>query len=142
MAMLPFCGYHMGDYFGHWVEMGKKVPLATQPKFFFVNWFRKKDGKFMWPGYGDNSRVLKWIFEQCDGVGKAVSTPIGLMPEPSAIDRPSDVSEETLKEILSVDVEGWKNEIKDVRENHFAKFGNKLPKELADELSAIEKRLG
>jgi phosphoenolpyruvate carboxykinase (GTP) len=142
MAMLPFCGYHMGDYLAHWVEMGKKVPQATQPKFFFVNWFRKKDGHFMWPGYGDNSRVLKWIFEQCDGTGKSVSTPIGLMPEASAIDRPSDVSEETLKEILSVDVEGWKKEIKDVRDNHFAKLGAKLPKELADELSAIEKRLG
>jgi phosphoenolpyruvate carboxykinase (GTP) len=142
MAMIPFCGYHMGDYLGHWVEMGKKVPLATQPKFFFVNWFRKKDGHFMWPGYGDNSRVLKWIFEQCDGTGKAVSTAIGLMPELSAIDRPDGVSEENLKEILAVDVEGWKKEIKDVHENHYAKLKPHLPKELEDELAAIEKRLG
>ena len=140
MAMLPFCGYHMGDYLKHWVEMGKKV--TKQPKFFFVNWFRKKDGKFMWPGYGDNSRVLKWVFEQCDGVGKTVDTPIGVMPDVSAIDRPSSVSEETLKELLAVDVEGWKKEIKDVRDNHFAKLGNHLPKELADELTEIEKRLG
>jgi phosphoenolpyruvate carboxykinase (GTP) len=141
-AMLPFCGYHMGDYFKHWIEMGKKIPEASQPKFFFVNWFRKKDGKFAWPGYGDNSRVLKWIFEQCDGSGKFIETSIGLMPDESAIDKPDSVSADTLKEILSVDVEGWKKEIKDVRENHYPKFGNKLPKELADELAAIEKRLG
>jgi len=140
MAMLPFCGYHMGDYLKHWVEMGKKV--TKQPKFFFVNWFRKKDGHFMWPGYGENSRVLKWVFEQCDGVGKTVDTPIGVMPDVSAIDRPASVSEETLKELLAVDVEGWKKEIKDVRDNHFAKLGKHLPKELADELVEIEKRLG
>jgi phosphoenolpyruvate carboxykinase (GTP) len=142
MAMVPFCGYHMGDYLNHWVQVGKKVPEASQPKFFFVNWFRKKDGKFMWPGFGDNSRVLKWIFEQCDGTGKAVETSIGLMPTVDAIDRPADVSEETLKELLAIDVEGWKSEIKDVRENHYAKLGAKLPKELADELDAIEKKLG
>jgi phosphoenolpyruvate carboxykinase (GTP) len=141
-AMLPFCGYHMGDYFKHWIDMGKKIPVASQPKFFFVNWFRKKDGKFAWPGYGDNSRVLKWIFEQCDGSGKAVDTPIGLMPEISAIDKPDSVSEDVLKDILSVDVEGWRKEIKDVHDNHYPKFGNRLPKELAEELAAIEKRLG
>ncbi|MDR2580969.1 MAG: phosphoenolpyruvate carboxykinase (GTP) [Fibromonadaceae bacterium] len=142
MAMVPFCGYHMGDYLKHWVEVGKNISEENQPKFFFVNWFRKKDGKFMWPGFGENSRVLKWVFEQCDGSGKAVDTPIGLMPEPSSIDRPSDVSEETLKELLAVDIEGWKAEIKDVRENHYAKLEPKLPKELAAELDAIEKRLG
>ncbi|MDR2999917.1 MAG: phosphoenolpyruvate carboxykinase (GTP) [Fibromonadaceae bacterium] len=142
MAMVPFCGYHMGDYLNHWIQVGKNVPEANQPKFFFVNWFRKKDGKFMWPGFGDNSRVLKWIFEQCDGTGKSVDTPIGLMPTADAIDRPSDVCEATLAELLAVDVEGWKNEIKDVRDNHYAKLGAKLPKELADELDAIEKRLG
>jgi len=140
MAMLPFCGYHMGDYLKHWVEIGKKV--TKQPKFFFVNWFRKKDGHFMWPGYGENSRVLKWVFEQCDGVGKTVDTPIGIMPDVSAIDRPASVSEETLKELLAVDVAGWKKEIADVRENHFGKLGAHLPKELADELVEIEKRLG
>ena len=141
-AMLPFCGYHMGDYFKHWVELGKTIPEASQPKFFFVNWFRKKDGKFAWPGYGDNSRVLKWIFEQCDGTGKALDTQIGWMPEAESFDKPEEVSAETLKEILSVDVEGWKKEIADIRENHYPKFGDKLPQELKDELAAIEKRLG
>jgi phosphoenolpyruvate carboxykinase (GTP) len=141
-AMLPFCGYHMGDYFKHWIEMGKKVTEANQPKFFFVNWFRKKDGKFAWPGYGDNSRVLKWVFEQCEGTGKAVDTPIGLMPDASTFDKPDSVSADVLKEVLSVDVEGWKKEIKDIRENHYPKFGNKMPQELKDELLAIEKRLG
>ncbi|MCL1966950.1 MAG: phosphoenolpyruvate carboxykinase (GTP) [Fibromonadales bacterium] len=139
-AMLPFCGYHMGDYFKHWIEMGKKV--TNQPKFFFVNWFRKKDGKFAWPGYGENSRVLKWIFEQCEGTSKSVETPIGLMPDAATFDKPDSVSADTLKEILSVDVEGWKKEIKDIRENHYPKFGNKMPQELKDELAAIEKRLG
>jgi phosphoenolpyruvate carboxykinase (GTP) len=141
-AMLPFCGYHMGDYFKHWIEVGKKIPEASRPKIFFVNWFRKKDGKFAWPGYGENSRVLKWIFEQCDGSGKSVDTAIGLMPDPAHFDKPDSVSEEVLKEILSVDIDGWKKEIADIRANHYPKFGNKLPKELQDELAAIEKRLG
>jgi len=141
-AMLPFCGYHMGDYFKHWIEVGKKIPEAGRPKIFFVNWFRKKDGKFAWPGYGENSRVLKWIFEQCDGSGKSVDTPIGLMPDPASFDKPDSVAEDTLKEILSVDVEGWKKEIADIKQNHYPKFGNKLPKELQEELAAIEKRLG
>jgi len=141
-AMLPFCGYHMGDYFKHWIEVGKKIPEAGRPKIFFVNWFRKKDGKFAWPGYGENSRVLKWIFEQCDGSGKSVDTQIGLMPDPASFDKPDSVSEDTLKEILSVDVEGWKKEIADIKEKHYPKFGNKLPKELQEELAAIEKRLG
>ncbi len=141
-AMLPFCGYHMGDYFNHWIELGKKIPEASQPKFFFVNWFRKKDGKFAWPGYGENSRVLKWIFEQCDGSGKSVDTPIGLMPDAASFDKPESVSADVLKEILSVDVEGWKKEIADIRANHYPKFGDKLPQALKDELAAIEKRLG
>jgi len=142
-AMLPFCGYHMGDYFAHWVKMGEKTPAAAQPKFFFVNWFRKtKEGKWLWPGYGDNSRVLKWVFEQCDGTGKYVETPIGLMPTNDAIDLPAGTTAEDMKELLSVDVEGWKKEIADVRANHYPKFGSKLPKALSDELVAIEKRLG
>ncbi|GBU24804.1 phosphoenolpyruvate carboxykinase [Fibrobacteria bacterium R8-3-H12] len=141
-AMLPFCGYHMGDYFKHWIEVGKKIPEKSQPKIFFVNWFRKKDGKFAWPGYGENSRVLKWIFEQCDGSGKFVDTPIGLMPDPAHFDKPDSVSADVLKEILSVDVEGWKKEIADIKQNHYPKFEPKLPKELQDELAAIEKRLG
>jgi phosphoenolpyruvate carboxykinase (GTP) len=141
-AMLPFCGYHMGDYFKHWIEVGKKIPAASQPKFFFVNWFRKKDGKFAWPGYGENSRVLKWIFEQCDGTGNSVDTPIGLMPDPASFDKPDSVSADVLKEILSVDMDGWKKEIADISAKHYPIFGDKLPKELKDELAAIEKRLG
>jgi len=142
-AMLPFCGYHMGDYFAHWIKMGEKTPAASQPKFFFVNWFRKtKEGKWLWPGYGDNSRVLKWVFEQCDGTGKFIETPIGIMPTADAIDLPAGTTTEDMKELLSVDVEGWKKEIADVRANHYPKFGSKLPKALSEELTAIEKRLG
>lgn len=141
-AMLPFCGYNMGDYFAHWIKMGAKTPEASQPKFFFVNWFRKtKEGKWLWPGYGENSRVLKWVFEQCDGTGKSVDTPIGIMPTADAIDLPAGVTADDMKELLSVDVAGWKAEIADVRAEHYSKFPN-LPKELAAELEAIEKRLG
>ncbi|HOK00292.1 MAG TPA: phosphoenolpyruvate carboxykinase (GTP) [Termitinemataceae bacterium] len=141
-AMLPFCGYHMGDYFKHWINIGKKTSEDKLPKIFFVNWFRKtSDGKWLWPGYGENSRVLAWIFERCDGTGKAVDTPIGYMPTIDAIQRPEGVSEADMKELLSVDIEGWKKEIADIRENHYPKFGSKLPKELWDELDAIEKRL-
>ncbi|MEJ5188712.1 MAG: phosphoenolpyruvate carboxykinase (GTP), partial [Breznakiellaceae bacterium] len=141
-AMLPFCGYHMGDYFKHWINIGKKTTEDKLPKIFFVNWFRKTaDGKWLWPGYGENSRVLAWIFERCDGTGKAVDTPIGYMPTIDAIQRPEGVSEADMKELLAVDIEGWKKEIADIRENHYPKFGSKLPKELWDELDAIEKRL-
>jgi phosphoenolpyruvate carboxykinase (GTP) len=146
-AMLPFCGYHMGDYFRHWIGLGKKAEAEGRadklPKIFFVNWFRKNDaGKFIWPGYGENSRVLAWIFDRCDGKGKSVDTPIGILPTPDAIQRPADVSEADMAEILKVDIEGWKAEIADVRANHYPKFGAKLPPELLDELAAIEKRLG
>jgi phosphoenolpyruvate carboxykinase (GTP) len=141
-AMLPFCGYHMGDYFQHWINIGKKTTADKLPKIFFVNWFRKTDdGKWLWPGYGDNSRVLAWIFERCAGTGKAVDTPIGFMPTVDAIQRPQGVSEADMKELLKVDVEGWKKEIADVRQNHYPKFGARLPKELVGELDAIEKRL-
>jgi phosphoenolpyruvate carboxykinase (GTP) len=141
-AMLPFCGYHMGDYFKHWINLGKKYGDSL-PKIFFVNWFRKNDaGKFIWPGYGENSRVLAWIFDRCDGKGKCVDTPIGILPTADAIERPAGVSEADMREILNVDIEGWKKEIADVRQNHYPKFGDKLPKELYAELDAIEKRLG
>jgi phosphoenolpyruvate carboxykinase (GTP) len=141
-AMLPFCGYNMGDYFQHWINIGKKTSAEKLPKIFFVNWFRKtKDGKWLWPGYGENSRVLAWIFDRCAGTGKAVETPIGYMPTVDAIERPAGVTEEDMKELLAVDIEGWKKEIADIRENHYPKFGNRLPKELMNELEAIEKRL-
>jgi phosphoenolpyruvate carboxykinase (GTP) len=140
-AMLPFCGYHMGDYFAHWIEMGKANP-DTGIKFFFVNWFRKTDeGKWLWPGYGENSRVLKWVFEQCDGTGKSVDTPIGIMPTADAIDLPPGVTPDDMKELLSVDEDGWKKELADVRAEHYPKFGDRLPKELTDELTALESRL-
>ncbi|MDR3343432.1 MAG: phosphoenolpyruvate carboxykinase (GTP) [Treponema sp.] len=141
-AMLPFCGYHMGDYFKHWISIGKKGDPEKLPKIFFVNWFRKSsEGKFIWPGYGENSRVLAWIFDRCVGTGKAVDTPIGFLPTVDAISRPTEVSEADMQELLTVDIDGWKAEIADVRQNHYPKFGDKLPKELYDELDAIEKRL-
>jgi phosphoenolpyruvate carboxykinase (GTP) len=142
-AMLPFCGYHMGDYFAHWIRMGQKTPEAVQPKFFFVNWFRKTDdGKWLWPGYGENSRVLKWVCERCDGAGRAVETPIGYMPEIEAIERPAGVSVEDMKKLLYVDVEGWKKELDNVKAEHYPKFGSRLPSELKDQLDALYRRLG
>ncbi|MDR0723005.1 MAG: phosphoenolpyruvate carboxykinase (GTP) [Treponema sp.] len=140
-AMLPFCGYHMGDYFKHWIKLGQSHDESKLPKIFFVNWFRKNDeGKFIWPGYGENSRVLAWIFDRCSGKGKAEETPIGFLPTLDAITRPQGVSETDMQEILKVDIDGWKAEIADVRKNHYPKFGDKLPKELYTELDAIEKR--
>jgi phosphoenolpyruvate carboxykinase (GTP) len=141
-AMLPFCGYHMGDYFQHWLNIGTKTTADKLPKIFYVNWFRKtKDGKWLWPGYGENSRVLKWIFEQASGEGKAVKTSIGYMPTVDAIDRSGlDVSEADMAELLKVDVEEWKKEVASIRE-HYAKFGSKLPQELAAQLDELEKRL-
>ena len=148
-ANLPFCGYNMGDYFAHWVKLGKNADQDKLPKIFYVNWFRKDDnnaklpGGFMWPGYGDNSRVLAWIFDRCDGKDNAVETPIGFMPKEGAIntDGLADYYKETLPEILKVDTEGWLKEIKDVRENHYSKFGSHLPQELMDCLNDIEARL-
>jgi phosphoenolpyruvate carboxykinase (GTP) len=142
-AMLPFCGYHMGDYFAHWIKMGGRTPVSSQPRFFFVNWFRKtKEGRWLWPGYGENSRVLKWIFERCDGTGDAIETSIGLMPAPNAIERPAGVTAEDMKKLLEVDVSGWKAELKDIKTEHYPKFGDRLPKELRDQLEALNNRLG
>ena len=141
MAMLPFCGYHMGDYFAHWLKMGEKGG-AKMPKIFYVNWFRKNgDGKFMWPGYAENSRVLKWIFERCDGTAKAVDTAIGKLPADGSLDVSGlKIAPNDLKELTSVDKDGWKAELPLIKE-HFATFGSKLPKALNEELSALEKRL-
>ena len=148
-AILPFCGYNMGDYFKHWIEIGKKSTEDKLPKIFYVNWFRKDanneklPGGFMWPGYGDNSRVLAWIFDRCNGVDNAVETPIGYMPKEGAIntDGLADYYKETLPEITKVDVEGWKKELADVKENHYPKFGKHLPKELSDIIDMIQDRL-
>ena len=143
-AMLPFCGYNMGDYFQHWINIGKKSTADKLPKIFYVNWFRKDaDGNFMWPGYGDNSRVLAWIFDRCDGKDNAVDTAIGYMPKPGALntDGLSDADKANIPAITSVDKEGWLKEIKDIRENHYPKFGKHLPKELAEQLDILEKNL-
>ena len=141
-AMLPFCGYHMGDYFAHWIRMGKKTPAEAQPKFFMVNWFRKTaEGKWLWPGYGENSRVLKWIFERCDGTGQGVETPIGYLPAMDAIERPENVRAEEMRELLAVDAAGWRRELEDIKANHYPRFGAKLPKELARMLEEMETRL-
>ncbi len=142
MAMLPFCGYHMGDYFQHWLNMGEKGG-DKMPKVFYVNWFRKSaEGKFLWPGYAENSRVLKWIFERCDGTAKAVETPIGRLPAEGALDLNGlDVPPAAMTELMKVDRDGWKAELPSIRE-HYATFGAKLPKGLADELTSLEQRLG
>jgi phosphoenolpyruvate carboxykinase (GTP) len=142
MAMLPFCGYNMGDYFAHWVNIGKQTTSDKLPKIFYVNWFRKtKEGKWLWPGYGENSRVLKWVCERVSGKGKAVETPIGFMPTPDAIDtKGSSVSDADMIELLKVNNDEWLNEVVSIKE-HYARFGVKLPKELSDELAALESRL-
>jgi len=141
-AMLPFCGYNMGDYFQHWFDMGDRLGDKA-PKIFYVNWFRKDaDGKFLWPGFGDNSRVLKWMCERVDGKAPARETPIGLLPTEDALDLSGlDISGEVMEELLKVDPEAWKAEIPDI-ENHFAKFGDRLPKRLAAQLDKLKERLG
>ena len=141
MAMLPFCGYHMGDYFAHWLEMGERLGDKA-PKIFNVNWFRTDDdGKFIWPGYGDNMRVLMWILGRCDGSAEAAETPIGYEPRPCDIEREGlDLSEETVAELLSVDKELWRQEADGISE-FYKKFGDKLPKELSEELETLKKNL-
>lgn len=142
MAMLPFCGYHMGDYFGHWLEMGEKLGDKA-PKIFNVNWFRTDDnGKFIWPGYGDNMRVLMWILGRCDGTADAVETPIGYEPRPCDIETEGldGIDENTIAGLLDVDRDLWKEEAKGIRE-FYGKFGDRLPKALSDELDTLEKNL-
>ena len=141
-AMLPFCGYHMGDYFKHWIKLAKEHDASKLPKIFFCNWFRKdSDGKFMWPGYGENSRVLAWVFDRCNGKDNFVETAIGNLPKEGSIEPPAGISADVMKQLCSVDVEGWKKEIADVRENHYSKFGDRLPKEMYEELDVLEKGL-
>lgn len=140
MAMLPFCGYHMGDYFQHWIDMGKKIKV--QPKIFNVNWFRTdSEGHFIWPGFGDNMRVLDWILKRCEETVDADETAIGYVPKPEDINLEGcGVDEETLKGLLNVDTETWKKEAEGIKE-FYKKFGDRLPKELNDELAALESRL-
>jgi phosphoenolpyruvate carboxykinase (GTP) len=143
MAMLPFCGYHMGDYFAHWLTLGKRDG-AKLPKVFYVNWFRKDDdGKFMWPGFGENSRVLAWIFRRLTGEADAEETAIGLVPplgEGGIETEGLDLPPQTLAKLLEVDADGWVEQLPQVKA-HYAEFGDKLPPELQRQLEALERRL-
>lgn len=141
-AMLPFIGYHVGDYLNHWLDIGKMTKEDNLPKIFYVNWFRKdNENHFLWPGYGENSRVLKWIFERCDRVVNAKETPIGWIPNPDDLDLSNlSISETALKELLAVDSAEWLNECSSI-ESYYERFENKLPSAIKLELEALIKRL-
>jgi phosphoenolpyruvate carboxykinase (GTP) len=141
-AMLPFMGYHICDYLRHWLEIGKKTSPDKLPKIFMVNWFRKDaNGKFMWPGYGENSRVIKWVCQQVDGTGKAIKTPIGFMPADGALDTNGlDTSAETMHRLFEVDKDRWVQETTSIQE-YYASLGSKLPAEIKAQADALEKRL-
>lgn len=141
-AMKPFCGYHMGDYFRHWLDLGKRLGDKA-PRIFYVNWFRKsQEGMFLWPGFSDNSRVLKWMCERIDGKVGARKTPIGLMPDEGDLDLSGlDISADSMKELMTVDTGEWSAEIPDI-ERHFAEFGDRLPERLTQQLQELRKRLG
>ena len=141
MAMLPFCGYNMADYWGHWLKMGQ-TEGAKMPKIYYVNWFRKNEaGKFMWPGFGENSRVLKWIFERCAGTADAIETAIGNMPTLDAIDFDGlDMSKEDIANLMRVDTDGWLSELAGIEE-YYATFGDRLPAELTNQVNALRERL-
>ena len=142
MAMLPFCGYNMADYFGHWLKVGAAAKSENLPKIFFVNWFRRdEDGRFMWPGYGENSRVLKWIFDRIDGNANATKTAIGYLPSPADIDITGlNVTDADMNALLSIDSEGWKSALPQMRD-HYAQFGAKLPAPLTTALNELESSL-
>jgi phosphoenolpyruvate carboxykinase (GTP) len=141
-AMLPFCGYNMADYFAHWLEIGRKEG-AKLPKIFMVNWFRKDDeGNYLWPGFGENSRVLAWIFRRCDDEADAADTPIGRVPTEDAIDTKGlELSSRAMPELLKVDPDEWRAQLPQIRQ-HFAQFGDDLPGELREQLESLESRLG
>ena len=141
-AMLPFCGYHMGDYFGHWLAMGEKGDQSKLPNVYYVNWFRKDaDGKFLWPGFGENSRVLKWVFERSEGKGEAQETPIGNLPTADALDLSGlELEPSAMEQLLQVDREAWHEEVKEMAE-YFALFGDRLPEGIQQELDALKQRL-
>ena len=142
MAMLPFCGYNMADYFKHWLQVGTKTDKEKLPQIFFVNWFRRdEEGNFMWPGYGENSRVLKWVFERLNGTATANKTAIGYLPTTDSLDTSGlDVKPTDLAELLSVDNPGWLEAVPQIRD-HFATFGDRLPSELTTALNALESSL-
>jgi phosphoenolpyruvate carboxykinase (GTP) len=141
-AMRPFAGYNMADYVGHWLEIGRVGDQAKLPKLFWVNWFRKdEEGSFIWPGFGENARVLEWVLERVDGRGEAVDTPIGRVPSVGGLNTDGlDLPEGALEQLLAVDEAEWRDELPRV-EAHFAELGERVPQELKDELSALEKRL-
>ena len=141
-AMLPFCGYHMGDYLAHWLAFGERSDADRLPKVFFVNWFRKSaDGRMLWPGFGENSRVLKWVCERVAGSGQAQKSPVGMLPTPDGLDLNGlDLPKADLDELLRVDAGEWRKEVADA-EAYFRKFGERLPAKLTDELEALKERL-
>jgi phosphoenolpyruvate carboxykinase (GTP) len=141
-AMLPFCGYNMGDYFGHWLSFAQRTDRRNLPKIYFTNWFRKSaQGKWLWPGYGENSRVLKWVCERVEGTGQAVETPIGYLPVPETLDMSGlGIAADDLRELLSVDKQGWRAEVEDIASN-YARFGSHLPAALNDQLRQLRQRL-
>jgi phosphoenolpyruvate carboxykinase (GTP) len=141
-AMLPFCGYNVGDYFQHWLDIGKATDADKLPKLFWVNWFQKDDeGSFIWPGFGDNSRVLKWIVERLDGKADAVDTAIGRVPAEGALDLDGlDLPATHVAKLTQVDEDAWRSEIPLIEE-HYAFVGERLPDELKDQLKGLEKRL-
>ena len=142
MAMLPFCGYNMADYFSHWLSVGSKTSAAKLPQIFFVNWFRRdNDGRFLWPGYGENSRVLKWIFERLNGKADAQKTAIGFLPATDSLDIDGlNIDTADLEAITSLDTDGWREAVPQIRE-HFAIFGDRLPTKLHDSLNSLESAL-
>ena len=144
MAMLPFIGYNAGDYFGHWVAMGKEADDVKLPKIFYVNWFRRDaDGGFLWPGYGENGRVLKWVIERIEGTAAAVETAIGLVPTPDSLDLDGlDMTREQVEQVLRVDPDEWRDEVPQIQD-WFTKIGtDKVPAMLMTELDGLKARLG
>ena len=141
-AMLPFCGYHMGDYFAHWLKIGKKSPSSSLPRIYSVNWFRKgKNNEFLWPGFGENGRILKWIFERTSGVEHAIESPIGFLPKEGAIDTKGlELAPDAIEQLLAVDIPQWLQEEKEISQ-YFTLFGSQLPPELVEELTHLRQRL-
>lgn len=141
-AMLPFCGYNMGEFFSHWLKLGQKHDSSLLPKIYYVNWFRKgQDGKFLWPGFGENSRVLKWVFDRTSGTIDAQKTPVGRIPKQGDLDLTNlNVSSQAIKELFHIDKDKWKNEVKELRQ-YFTLFGDHLPSAFKTELSDLEARL-
>jgi phosphoenolpyruvate carboxykinase (GTP) len=141
--MLPFCGYNMGDYLSHWLSIGANGDTSKLPGMFYVNWFRKDaNGKFLWPGFGENSRVIAWVCDRVSGKGEAVDTPLGRVPAPGSLNTEGlDISDEELANLLAVNVEDWKAEVASIAE-HYDKLGERMPQELRDELAKLEERLG